>query len=250
MTGLDGRFVAPGPSGAPRPAGGRTCCRRAAISIRSTAGHVPTPAAFELGKKSAELLIRRYLQDHGDWPTSFGLTAWGTSNMRTGGDDIAQAMALIGTKPVWDMMSRRVTGYEIVPLAVLGRPRVDVTLRISGFFRDAFPEQIALFDTAIRAVGGLEEDDADNMIAARMRAETKRLEAAGVMPKEASRRRVLPRVRGQARGLWCRAAGADGRGRLGQRADLADAYLDLGKLCLWRRRGRQGASAGFWKPAG
>ncbi|WP_426130146.1 cobaltochelatase subunit CobN [Pararhizobium sp. PWRC1-1] len=227
MTGLDGRFVAPGPSGAPTrgrpdvlPTG------RNFYSVDSRA--VPTPAAFELGKKSAELLIRRYLQDHGDWPTSFGLTAWGTSNMRTGGDDIAQAMALIGTKPVWDMMSRRVTGYEIVPLAVLGRPRVDVTLRISGFFRDAFPEQIALFDTAIRAVGGLEEDDADNMIAARMRAETKRLAAAGVAPKEASRRASY-RVFGAKPGAY--GAGLQAlmdEGGWDNRADLADAYLTWG----------------------
>ncbi|WP_428429092.1 cobaltochelatase subunit CobN [Pararhizobium sp.] len=227
MTGLDGRFVAPGPSGAPTrgrpdvlPTG------RNFYSVDSRA--VPTPAAFELGKKSAELLIRRYLQDHGDWPTSFGLTAWGTSNMRTGGDDIAQAMALIGTKPVWDMMSRRVTGYEIVPLAILGRPRVDVTLRISGFFRDAFPEQIALFDTAIRAIGGLEEDDADNMIAARMRAETKRLEAAGVAPKEASRRASY-RVFGAKPGAY--GAGLQAlmdEGGWDNRADLADAYLTWG----------------------
>jgi cobaltochelatase CobN len=227
MTGLDGRFVAPGPSGAPTrgrpdvlPTG------RNFYSVDSRA--VPTPAAFELGKKSAELLIRRYLQDHGDWPTSFGLTAWGTSNMRTGGDDIAQAMALIGTKPVWDMMSRRVTGYEIVPLAMLGRPRVDVTLRISGFFRDAFPEQISLFDTAIRAVGGLEEDDADNMIAARMRAEAKRLEAAGVSSKEASRRASY-RVFGAKPGAY--GAGLQAlmdEGGWDNRADLADAYLTWG----------------------
>ena len=119
---------------------------------------MPTPTAWELGRKSAELLITRYRQDHGEWPTSFGLSAWGTSNMRTGGDDIAQAMALVGAKPVWDHASRRVTGYEIMTLAELGRPRVDVTLRISGFFRDAFPAQIDLFDKAVRAIGALEEE--------------------------------------------------------------------------------------------
>lgn len=189
---------------------------------------VPTPAAFELGKKSAELLIRRYLQDHGEWPTSFGLTAWGTSNMRTGGDDIAQGLALIGARPTWDMMSRRVTGYEIVPLAVLGRPRVDVTLRISGFFRDAFPDQIALFDNAIRAIGALEEDDADNMIAARMRSETVRLEAAGVAPKEAARRASY-RIFGAKPGAYGAGLQAlmDEKG-WENRADLADAYLTWG----------------------
>lgn len=227
LTGLDGRFVAPGPSGAPtrgRPDVLPTGRNFYSVDSRS----VPTPAAYELGKKSAELLIRRYLQDHGEWPSSFGLTAWGTANMRTGGDDIAQAMALIGTKPTWDMVSRRVMGYEIVPLAVLGRPRVDVTLRISGFFRDAFPDQIALFDKAIRAVGALEEDDADNMIAARMRAETLRLEASGVEPAEAARRASY-RVFGAKPGAYGAGLQAliDEKG-WDRKADLADAYLTWG----------------------
>ena len=167
MIGLSGRFVSPGPSGAPtrgRPDVLPTGRNFYSVDTRS----VPTPTAWELGRKSAELLVTRYVQDHGDWPTSMGITAWGTSNMRTGGDDIAQALALIGAKPVWDMGSARVTGYEIMPMASLGRPRVDVTLRISGFFRDAFPEQIALFDRAVRAIGALDEDEADNPIAARM----------------------------------------------------------------------------------
>ncbi|MGH6782803.1 MAG: cobaltochelatase subunit CobN, partial [Sphingomonadaceae bacterium] len=227
LTGLDGRFVAPGPSGAPtrgRPDVLPTGRNFYSVDSRS----VPTPAAYELGKKSAELLIRRYLQDHGEWPSSFGLTAWGTANMRTGGDDIAQALALIGTKPTWDMVSRRVMGYEIVPLAVLGRPRVDVTLRISGFFRDAFPDQIALFDKAIRAVGALEEDDADNMIAARMRAETQRLEASGVEAPEAARRASY-RVFGAKPGAY----GAGLQALIDEKgweshADLADAYLTWG----------------------
>ena len=151
LTALSGRFVPPGPSGAPtrgRPDVLPTGRNFYSVDPRA----VPTQTAWELGKKSAELLITRYRQDHGGWPTSFGLTCWGTSNMRTGGDDLAQAFALIGAKPVWENNSKRVTGYEITPLAVLGRPRVDVTLRISGFFRDAFPDQIALFDQAVRAI--------------------------------------------------------------------------------------------------
>ena len=227
LTGLAGRFVPPGPSGAPTrgrpdvlPTG------RNFYSVDSRA--VPTPAAYELGRKSAERLITRYAQDHGDWPTSFGLTAWGTSNMRTGGDDIAQALALIGVKPVWDMTSRRVTGYEIIPMAMLGRPRVDVTLRISGFFRDAFPEQIALFDRAIRAVGALDEDAGDNPVAARMRGETARLVATGLDAKAASRRAGF-RVFGSKPGAYgaglqslMNEAGFDSR------ADLAEAYLVWG----------------------
>ncbi|MDE1995384.1 MAG: cobaltochelatase subunit CobN, partial [Rhizobiaceae bacterium] len=227
MRGLDGRFVPPGPSGAPTrgrpdvlPTG------RNFYSVDSRA--VPTPAAYELGSKSAELLVRRYVQDHGEWPISFGLTAWGTSNMRTGGDDIAQALALIGVKPIWDMTSRRVTGYEIVPPAMLRRPRVDVTLRISGFFRDAFPEQIALFDKAIRAVGMLEEDEADNPIAARMRGEIARLRAAG-LDAAAAGRRAGYRVFGSKPGAYGAGLQAliDEKG-WERRADLAEAYLVWG----------------------
>jgi len=227
LKGLDGRFVAPGPSGAPTrgrpdvlPTG------RNFYSVDSRA--VPTPAAYELGKKSAELLVRRYVQDHGEWPVSFGLTAWGTSNMRTGGDDIAQALALIGVRPLWDMSSRRVTGYEIIPPAMLGRPRVDVTLRISGFFRDAFPEQIALFDKAIRAVGALDEDQADNPIAARMRGEAARLAAAG-LDEVSAKRRAGYRVFGSKPGAYGAGLQAliDEKG-WERRADLAEAYLVWG----------------------
>ncbi|WP_027684297.1 cobaltochelatase subunit CobN [Rhizobium leguminosarum] len=227
LNGLDGRFVAPGPSGAPTrgrpdvlPTG------RNFYSVDSRA--VPTPAAYELGCKSAELLVRRYVQDHGEWPVSFGLTAWGTSNMRTGGDDIAQALALIGVKPLWDMSSRRVTGYEIIAPAMLRRPRVDVTLRISGFFRDAFPEQIALFDKAIRAVGALEEDAGDNPIAERMRSEAARLAAAGLDEKTAARRAGY-RVFGSKPGAYGAGLQAliDEKG-WERRADLAEAYLVWG----------------------
>jgi cobaltochelatase CobN len=189
---------------------------------------VPTPAAYQLGNASAELLVRRYVQDHGEWPVSIGLTAWGTSNMRTGGDDIAQALALIGVKPLWDMASRRVTGYEIIPPAMLGRPRVDVTLRISGFFRDAFPEQIVLFDRAVRAVGELDEDAEDNPIAARMRGEAVRLVAAGLDEIMAAKRAGY-RIFGSKPGAYGAGLQAliDEKG-WEKRADLAEAYLVWG----------------------
>jgi cobaltochelatase CobN len=227
LTALDGRFIAPGPSGAPtrgRPDVLPTGRNFFSVDTRA----VPTPAAWELGQKSAELLIRRYTQDHGEWPTSFGLTAWGTSNMRTGGDDIAQALALIGAKPVWDMASRRVTGYEIIPTALLGRPRVDVTLRISGFFRDAFPDQIALFDTAARAVGALDEDTQDNPVAARMRSEQARLVADGADEKLA-RQRAGFRVFGSKPGAYGAGLQAlmDGQD-WAKRDDLAEAWLVWG----------------------
>ena len=172
LRGLNGQFVEAGPSGAPT---------RGRLDVLPTGRNffaldnrtLPTPAAWALGEKSAELLVQRYFQDNGAWPKNFGLSAWGTSNMRTGGDDIAQAMALIGAKPKWDPASWRVTGFEIMPLAALGRPRVDVTLRISGFFRDAFPAQIALFDSAVQAIAALDEEAEENPIAAKAIAEQK-----------------------------------------------------------------------------
>jgi cobaltochelatase CobN len=165
LKGLAARRVSPGPSGAPTrgrldvlPTGKNFC------SIDNRA--VPTPTAWTLGQKSADELLKRHFQDHGQHLKTVGLSAWGTANMRTGGDDIAQALALIGAKPVWDSSSWRVTGYEIVPLAKLARPRVDVTLRISGFFRDAFPVQIELLDKAMRAVAALDEPVEDNPLVA------------------------------------------------------------------------------------
>lgn len=161
LSALRGHFVDPAPSGAPTrgrldvlPTG------RNFFSVDSRA--VPTPTAWALGWKSANLLIEKHLQTHGDWPRALLLNAWGTANMRTGGDDIAQALALMGCKPTWDAANRRVTGFEVLPLGVLGRPRVDVTLRVSGFFRDAFPQLIDLVDSAARAVQARDEPASEN----------------------------------------------------------------------------------------
>ncbi|MEO0542463.1 MAG: cobaltochelatase subunit CobN [Pseudomonadota bacterium] len=227
LTALGGRFVEPGSSGAPTrgrpdvlPTG------RNFYSVDSRA--VPTETAWDLGFRSAQMLVTRYVQDHGDWPTSMALTAWGTSNMRTGGDDIAQALALIGAKPVWDGISRRVTGFEIMPTAKLGRPRVDVTLRISGFFRDAFPDQIALFDKAVRAVGALDEDASDNPIAARMAEEVETLVGAG-HAEEAAQSQAGFRVFGSKPGAYGAGLQAliDGGG-WSDKEDLAEAFMVWG----------------------
>ncbi len=162
---LDGQSVPPGPSGAPTR--GRLDVLPTGRNFYSIDNRtLPTPAAWTLGKASADALLTRHFQDTGQHLKNAGLSCWGTANMRTGGDDLAQAMWLMGVKPVWDTSSWRVTGFEVQPLAVLGRPRVDVTLRISGFFRDAFPAQIELLDKAIKAVAALEEDADDNPLAA------------------------------------------------------------------------------------
>ena len=229
LKGLDGRFVAPGPSGAPTrgrldvlPTG------RNFYSVDNRA--LPTPTAWDLGRRSAEALLKRHFQEHGRYPTALGLSAWGTSNMRTGGDDIAQALALIGAKPRWDPASWRVTGFDILTLAELGRPRIDVTLRISGFFRDAFPAQIELFDRAVRAVGALDEEAADNPIAARMRAEAAELRSGG-MPEDEARRLAGFRVFGSKPGAYGAGLQALIDEKLwAERADLAAAYLAWGSF--------------------
>jgi len=185
LQGLEGRFVEPGPSGAPtrgRPDVLPTGRNFYSVDTRT----VPTPAAWTLGWKSAGLLVDTYRQEHGAWPKTMALTAWGTSNMRTGGDDIAQGLALMGVKPVWDAASRRVSGFEIMPLSVLDRPRVDVTLRVSGFFRDAFPGLIDMFSSAARAVAALDEAAQDNPLAARFGEDVKRMTAAGTAPEVAA----------------------------------------------------------------
>jgi cobaltochelatase CobN len=132
---------------------------------------IPSRNAFDTGSALADSLLARHRADTGEWPRSVGLTVWGTSAMRTQGDDIAELLWLLGTKPTWDAASRRVTGFQIVPLAELGRPRIDVVVRISGFFRDAFPHVVTLLDDAIRAVADLDEPHADNYVAAHYHAD-------------------------------------------------------------------------------
>jgi cobaltochelatase CobN len=162
---LDGGYVPAGPSGSPT---------RGLVNVLPTGRNfysvdpkaIPSRTSFETGLALADSLIARHLADEGEYPHCVGLTVWGTSAMRTQGDDIAEVLALIGCRPRWDDASRRVTGFEILPLAELGRPRIDVTLRISGFFRDAFPHVIALLDDAIGAVAGLDEPPGSNYLRA------------------------------------------------------------------------------------
>lgn len=227
VRGLRGKFVDPGPSGAPtrgRPEVLPTGRNFYSVDTRA----VPTPAAWSLGWKSAGILLDAHFQAHGQYPRTIALTAWGTSNMRTGGDDIAQGLALLGARPTWDAASRRVTGFEVLPLDVLDRPRVDVTLRISGFFRDAFPGLVDLFDSAVRAVAALDEPQDMNPLAARVRADAAELSASGVDEIEAQRRAGF-RVFGAMPGAY----GAGLQALMDEKgweteADLARAYVAWG----------------------
>lgn len=187
LRGLDARYVPSGPAGAPtrgRPEVLPTGRNFYSVDIRA----IPTETAWDIGRKAAEALVERYTQDNGEYPKTLGLSIWGTSTMRTGGDDIAEALALLGVQPVWDGVSRRVVDLEILPLSVLGRPRVDVTLRISGFFRDAFANLIDLFDTAVAAVAALNELPEQNPLATQVSQETQLWQAAGLTLEQAEAR--------------------------------------------------------------
>lgn len=224
---LGGRFVPAGPSGA--PSRGRLDVLPTGRNFYSVdVRNLPTTTAWRIGFQSANLILERHLQDHGDHLRQLGLSVWGTATMRTGGDDIAQAMALMGVRPVWATGSQRVDDFEILPLSLLDRPRVDVTLRVSGFFRDAFANLIRLFDAAVQAVAALDEPDDLNPLAAKVRAEREALLQSG-LDAEAARRQAGWRIFGAKPGAY--GAGVQGAidGRLWQsREDLAEVYLNWG----------------------
>jgi cobaltochelatase CobN len=227
LAALAGRFVPAGPSGA--PSRGRldvlpTGRNFFSVDVRN----LPTTTAWRIGFASANLILERHLQDHGDHLRQLGLSVWGTATMRTGGDDIAQAMALMGVRPVWATGSQRVDDFEILPLSLLDRPRVDVTLRVSGFFRDAFANLLRLFDAAVQAVAALDEPEDLNPLAAKVRSEQAQLLAGGVSAEQAAREAGW-RIFGAKPGAY--GAGVQGAidGRLWQtREDLAEAYLNWG----------------------
>ncbi len=158
---LDGRFVEPGPSGA--PSRGRADVLPTGRNLYSVDPRtIPTPLACENGARMAEAIVARYVEDQGDWPRSMVLDLWGSQTIRTGGEEFGTALALMGVKPVWDCQSARVTGFDIIPLMKLNRPRVDVTLRISGLLRDMFPAQLAFFHAAVCRVAAMDEPASEN----------------------------------------------------------------------------------------
>ncbi|MFO1039145.1 MAG: cobaltochelatase subunit CobN [Geminicoccaceae bacterium] len=241
LAGLDGRFVAPGPSGAPtrgRPEVLPTGRNFFSVDCRA----VPTPTAWALGWKSAQLVVEHHLQTEGEYPRHVALSAWGTANMRTGGDDIAQALALLGCRPVWEPTSGRVTGVEVLPLSILDRPRVDVTFRVSGFFRDAFPAQIELLDDAVRAVAALDEPADMNPLADAVRRRAVELTALG-LSEAAARRSASARVFGSKPGAYGAGLQApiDTRGWK-ETSELAETYLAWSGWAYGR--GVEGTEAG------
>ncbi|MET3523435.1 cobaltochelatase subunit CobN [Mesorhizobium abyssinicae] len=210
LAALDGRHIKAGPAGA--PARGRSDVLPTGRNLFTADPRtMPTPTAYDLGQAAAEEVVRSYMQLHGDWPRSLVIDLWGSASLRTGGEEIAQGLALMGCRPQWDGATGRVTGIEVLPPAALGRPRVDVTWRISGLFRDMFPAQIALIDAAATAVASRDEDDSENPLAAATRAEGT----------------IGPRIFGTSPGTY--GAGVEdllSRGDWAAREEIGRAYLD------------------------
>lgn len=227
LSALNAHFVPPGPSGA--PSRGRldvlpTGRNFFSVDLRA----IPSPTAWQLGFASAQALVQRHIQEHGDYPQRVGLSVWGTSTMRTGGDDIAQALALLGVQPVWAAGSNRTVDFKILPTSILDRPRVDVTLRVSGFFRDAFANVMAYFDAAVQAVAELDEDAETNPIRARIQSDSAWLQQQGLSEQEAMQQ-ARWRVFGSKPGAY--GAGLQGlidQGHWQDQQDLAQAYVNWG----------------------
>ena len=231
LAGLDGRRIAAGPSGA--PSRGRadvlpTGRNFYSVDLRA----LPTEAAWDLGRRSAELLLEEHLQNEGEDLRHLALSVWGTATMRNGGEDIGQALALMGVRPVWDGPTRRMVDLELIPLSLLGRPRVDVTLRISGLFRDAFPQLVGWFNRACSLVAALDEDELSNPLAAAARRE------------------------GQAWRVYGSAPGAYGAGlqalidsgQWDNRSELGEAFLRWSSWCYGPATGRvSGAEPAPWE---
>ncbi|MCP2254468.1 cobaltochelatase CobN [Prauserella aidingensis] len=230
---LDGGYIPAGPSGSPL---------RGLVNVLPTGRNfytvdpkaIPSRLAWETGQSLADSLIGRYRADNDDeYPRSVGLSVWGTSAMRTSGDDAAEVLALLGVRPVWDEASRRVTGIEPIPLDELGRPRIDVTVRISGFFRDAFPHVVNLIDDAVGLVAALDEPESQNFVRAHVRAD---------MAEHGDQRRATTRIFGSKPGSY----GAGllpliDSGNWRDDSDLAEVYAVWGGYAYGR--GLDGAEA-------
>jgi len=226
LAALSGRFVEPGPAGAPSrgrqdvlPTGRNLFC----IDPR----HAPTRSAYDIGRRAAQEVMMRHAREHGDWPRALVLDLWGSATIRTGGEDFAQALALLGVEPMWDDATGRLAGFEIVPAARRDFPRVDVTLHVSGVFRDMFPGLVALFHDAVHAVAALDEDEAFN-------------------PLIRFRESGLERVFGAAQGAYGLGLSETlQRGAWKERQELGAAFLDAAGFAYNREGESHPARASF-----
>lgn len=235
LRGFDGGFISPGPAGAPtRGMAGVLPTGRNFYSMDPRS--IPSETSWQIGAELADSLAERYLRDEGAYPESVGISVWGTSAMRTHGDDIAQILALMGIRPVWQEENRRVSGLQIIPLSELGRPRIDVTVRISGFFRDAFQNLIVMMDDAFHTVANLDEPPSKNFIRKHYIAELSEKTHNGT-PEADARSESLYRIFGSKPGSY--GAGilqAIDDGSWQSDKDLADVYTAWGSYAYGRRQ--------------
>ncbi|MXY46424.1 MAG: hypothetical protein F4Y44_05440, partial [Chloroflexi bacterium] len=235
LRGFDGRFISPGPAGAPtRGMAGVLPTGRNFYSMDPRS--LPSETSWQIGRELADSLVERYLNDEGEYPESVGISVWGTSAMRTHGDDIAQILALIGVRPTWQEENRRVSGLEVIPLEELGRPRIDVTVRISGFFRDAFQNLIVMMDDAFHRVAVLDEPEGQNFVMKHYAAELAEKRASGVSVDTAASE-SLYRIFGSKPGSY--GAGilqAIDDGSWQSDEDLANVYTAWGSYAYGRRQ--------------
>lgn len=200
LAGLCGRYVEPGPSGSPT-AGGADLLPTGRNFYGVDPRSLPTPAAWEIGKQLGDQVIERYILEEGHYPENIGMVFWSGANMRSRGQCVAEFLYLMGLRPVWQPGSLYVKGTEVIPLEELKRPRIDVTARISGLFRDTMGSVISLMDRAVLLAAGLDEGEEDNYIRKHIREDSAGLEAAGQTEAEAWRTAAY-RIFGDAPGTY------------------------------------------------
>ena len=200
MDALRGSFIPPGPSGCPTR--GRAQILPTGRNFYSLDPEsVPWHTSWDIGRRMADQMLERYVSEHGAYPRTVGIVVWATDTMKTGGDDIAYILWLMGLRPVWTGYAGRVRDIEVIPLEELGRPRIDVTLRISGLFRDTFPNLVRLIDQGVRRIAGLDESDEENYLAANLRADVVRAISEGI-PEDRARDEAAVRIFGDAPGTY------------------------------------------------
>lgn len=233
LGGFEGQYVMPGPSGAPTR-GNADILPMGRNYYGLDPDTIPTRTSWEIGKKMANQMIEAYTAEKGTYPDQVGFIIWATDTMKTNGDDVGYILWLMGVRPVWSKYGGQVVGLEVVPLEELGRPRVDVVVRITGLFRDTCPNLIDLIDDAVKLVCDLDEDDKDNHILANLRKDIIEGMADGLTEDEAMKRGSA-RIFGSPPGAY--GAGVNHaieEGNWETVEDLADIYIAWGSAAYGR----------------
>lgn len=225
LHGMDGGYVLPGPSGAPTR-GNADILPMGRNYYSLDPDTIPSRAAWDIGRRMADQMIEKYTSEKGEFPREVGFIIWATDTMKTGGDDVAYILWLLGVRPVWSKTGGQVVDLEVVPLSELGRPRADVTVNITGLFRDTFPNLIDMIDDAVKLVAALDEEDEDNALVANLRRDIVEGIAGGLTPDEARRRNSVRIFGAPPGGYGTGVNKAIEAGSWKTVQDLADVYMD------------------------